>query len=206
MGSINLICTWSASASLIDYSGGFMDKFFLDKDNAALVIIDIQDRLAVTMKTKEEVINNCLHLIELSKMINMPIIVTEQYPKGLGQTVKEIREALPAYKPIEKLTFSCCEEPAFMNEIRHLKKRNIILAGMETHICVLQTCVGLLKEGFKVHLVQDGACSRAKKNWKTGVEFMRDAGAVITCTETVLFQLLKIAGTEEFKAVSKRIK
>lgn len=183
-----------------------MDKFFLDKDNAAFVIIDIQDRLAAAMKTKDEVINNCLHIIELCKMINMPLIVTEQYPKGLGQTVKEIREALPIYQPLEKLSFNCCEEPVFMNEIRNLKRKNIIVTGMETHICVLQTCIGLLNEGFNVHLVQDGVSSRAKKNWKTGVEFMRDSGAVITCTETVLFQLLKTAGTDEFKAISKRIK
>ncbi|WP_333653472.1 hydrolase [Dissulfurispira sp.] len=183
-----------------------MNRFLLDKDNTALLIIDIQDRLAAAMKVRDDVVKNCLHLIELSKMLNIPIVVTEQYPKGLGQTVAEIKDALPSYQPIEKLTFSCCEEPNFLNEIKRLDKKTIILTGMETHICVLQTCIGLLKEGFHVHLVRDAVCSRAKENWKAGVEFMRDAGAVITCTETVLFQLLKVAGTEEFKAISKRIK
>lgn len=183
-----------------------MEKFFLDKSDTALVIIDIQDRLAAVMKVKDEVIKNCLHLIELSKMLNIPIIVTEQYPKGLGHTVAEIKEQLPSYQPVEKLTFSCCEEPNFLNEIKNLNKKTIILTGMETHICVLQTCIGLLREGYNVHLVRDAVCSRSKENWKTGVKFMRDAGAVITCTETVLFQLLKVAGTEEFKAISKRIK
>ncbi|ACA58964.1 hydrolase [Candidatus Desulforudis audaxviator] len=183
-----------------------MGKFFLDKTNAALVIIDIQDRLAAAMKVKNEVIKNCLHLIELSKMLNIPIVVTEQYPKGLGRTLVEIKEQLPVYQPIEKLTFSCCEEPNFLNEIKKLDKMSIILTGMETHICVLQTCIGLLREGFNVHIVRDAVCSRAKENWKTGIEFMRDAGAAITCTETVLFQLLKVAGTEEFKAISKKIK
>lgn len=183
-----------------------MGKFFLDKTNAALVIIDIQDRLAAAMKVKNEVTKNCLHLIELSKMLNIPIVVTEQYPKGLGRTLVEIKEQLPVYQPIEKLTFSCCEEPNFLNEIKKLDKMSIILTGMETHICVLQTCIGLLREGFNVHIVRDAVCSRAKENWKTGIEFMRDAGAAITCTETVLFQLLKVAGTEEFKAISKKIK
>ena len=183
-----------------------MDRFFLSKDNAALVITDIQDRLAAVMKVREDVIKNCLHLIELAKMLNIPVVLTEQYPKGLGPTVNEIKEQLPVYQPIEKLTFSCCEEPNFLNEIKKLNKKSIILTGMETHICVLQTCIGLLKEGFHVHLVRDAVCSREKENWKTGVEFMRDSGAVVTCTETVLFQLLKVAGTEEFKAISKRIK
>jgi len=183
-----------------------MESFSLNKSKTALLIIDIQDRLAAIMKQKEAVVTNCLHLIELSKMFNMPIVVTEQYPKGLGQTVEEIRKALPIYQPIEKLTFSCCDEPSFINEIKNLNKKNIILTGMETHICILQTCIGLLENGFNVHLVKDAVCSRSKENWKTAYEFMRDAGAVITCTETVLFQLLKIAGTEEFKAISKRIK
>ncbi len=183
-----------------------MEKFFLDKDNTALLIIDIQDRLATVMKTKETVVNNCRHLIELSKILDIPIVITEQYPKGLGQTVEEIRKAVPVYQPIEKLTFSCCDDQSFLNEIKILNKRTIILTGMETHICVLQTCIGLLQNGFNVHLVKDAVCSRAKETWQTACEFMRDAGAVITCTETVLFQLLKIAGTEEFKAISKRIK
>jgi nicotinamidase-related amidase len=183
-----------------------MEKFFLDKNNTALVIIDIQERLAAVMKMKDAVVNNCLHLIELAKMLDIPIVLTEQYPKGIGQTVEPIRNALPEYRPIEKLTFSCCDEPSFPDAIRKLNKKTLIVTGMETHICILQTSIGLLREGFNVHLVKDAVCSRTKENWKVACEFMRDAGAVITCTETVLFQLLQIAGTEEFKAISKRIK
>ncbi|MFZ5997781.1 MAG: hydrolase [Nitrospirota bacterium] len=185
-----------------------MNKFFLDKENAVLLIVDIQDRLAAAMneKIKKGVIKNCLHLIELAKMTNIPIAVTEQYSKGLGQTVPEIRETLAVYQPIEKLTFSCCGEPNFLNKVKEFNKKTVILTGMETHICVLQTCIDLLNAGISVHLVRDGVCSRTKENWLTGIEFMRDAGAVITCTETVLFQLLKVAGTEEFKAISKRIR
>jgi isochorismate hydrolase len=183
-----------------------MEKFFLNRDESSLLIIDIQEKLATVMKMKDAVVGNCLHLIELSKMLHIPIVVTEQYPKGLGHTVEDLRNAIPGHKPVEKLTFSCCEEPAFMKEVKNLDRKTIILTGMETHICVLQTCIGLLHNGFDVHLVSDAVCSRTKGNWKTGVEFMRDAGAVITSTETVLFQLLNRAGTEEFRAISKRIR
>jgi nicotinamidase-related amidase len=183
-----------------------MEKFFLDRNSAALLIIDIQEKLAAVMKMKDAVIGNCLHLIELSRMLGIPIILTEQYSKGLGPTVEAIRNALPDCRPIEKLTFSCCDEPSFTDAIRQQKKKTLIVTGMETHICILQTSIGLLREGYHVHLVKDAVCSRTKENWKIACEFLRDAGGIITGTETVLFQLLKIAGTEEFKAISKRIK
>ena len=183
-----------------------MEKFILDKSNTVLLIIDIQERLAAVMKMKDAVVENCLHLIELSKMLSIPIIVTEQYPKGLGPTVEPIRSALSDYRPVEKVTFSCCDEPSFLDAIRNLNRKTLIVTGMETHICILQTSIGLLRERFNVHLVRDAVCSRTKENWRTACEFLRDAGAVITCTETALFQLLQRAGTEEFKAISKRIK
>ena len=183
-----------------------LDKFFLDKEDTVLLVVDIQEKLAVVMTEKDKVVGNNLHLIELAKMIGMPVMVTEQYPRGLGATVKDIREALPFYRPIEKMTFDCCGQPPFLEELKEHNKRNVVLTGMETHICVLQTCIGLLKGGINVHIVQDAVCSRTRENWKTGVEFMREAGAVVTSTETVLFQLLKVAGTEEFKKISQRIK
>jgi nicotinamidase-related amidase len=183
-----------------------MDKFFPLSDDSVLIIIDIQERLAGAMQLKDAVISNCLHLIELAKMIAIPVLVTEQYPKGLGRTVEEIKKAVPDYQPIEKVSFSCCGEQEFINKLRALNRKTIVMTGMETHVCVLQTCIELLKEGFNVHLVKDAVCSRTKENWNTGVEFMRDAGAVISCTETVLFQFLRVAGTEEFKTISKRIR
>jgi nicotinamidase-related amidase len=104
------------------------------------------------------------------------------------------------------MSFDCCGEGSFNERIRLLGRKKIIVTGMETHICVLQTGLGLLREGYHVHLVSDAVCSRAKQNWKAGVEFIRDAGAVVTNTETALFQLLRVAGTEEFKRISQRIK
>lgn len=183
-----------------------MDKYFLTNKDSVLVIVDIQDRLAAVMSERKKVIGNSLHLIEAAKVLHFPVLLTEQYPKGLGPTVPEIKEALPLYKPIEKLMFGCCGEPMFMEAIASTRKGRVILCGMETHVCVLQTCLGLIKEGYIVHVVQDSICSRSKENYRIGVEFMRDAGAVITGTETVLFQLLEKAGTEEFKVISKRIK
>ena len=183
-----------------------VDKYILDRNNAVLLIIDIQERLAVVMDKREMVVRNTLHLVELAKMLNLPIVVTEQYPKGLGRTLPEITAALPAYLPIEKVSFNCCGEASFNEQVRRLGKKKIIVTGMETHICVLQTCLGLLQEGFDVHLVTDAVCSRTKANWRAGLEFIRDAGGVVTCTETVLFQLLGVAGTNEFKVISQRIK
>lgn len=183
-----------------------MDNFFLDKQEAVLVIVDIQERLAAVMSERKKVVDNCLHLIELSRLLDIPVILNEQYPKGLGHTVSEIKEALLPYEPLEKLTFSCCKGPAFPERLAAAGRKKSILVGMETHVCVLQTCIGLLREGYAVHAVSDAMCSRTKDNFQTAIEFMRDAGAVITCTETVLFQLLEKAGTEEFKIISKRIK
>ena len=183
-----------------------MGKFILTNNEVVLVVVDIQERLAAVMGERQKAIANSLHLIEAAKVLHLPVLLTEQYPRGLGPTVPEIKEALPSYAPIEKLMFGCCGEPAFMQALASTGKRKVILCGMETHVCVLQTCLGLLDEAYAVHVVSDAVCSRTKENYKSGIEFMRDAGAVITCTETVLFQLLEKAGTEEFKAISKRIK
>jgi nicotinamidase-related amidase len=183
-----------------------LENFLLNKEEALVLIIDIQERLAPAMKEKDKVVKNCQHLIELAKMYNIPVVMTEQYPKGLGKTIPEIQSFLPDLKPIEKSSFSCCGQSAFLAEIKKTGRKKVIVTGMETHVCVLQTVIDLMKDGLVPHVVQDGVCSRSDENWKTGIEFMRGAGAVITCTETVLFQLLKGSGTEEFKKISQRIK
>jgi isochorismate hydrolase len=183
-----------------------MDKFLLNRKDAVFVIIDIQERLADVMSDREKVVQNCLHLIDASKILDIPILLNEQYPKGLGPTVPEIREALQPYQPLEKITFSCCNGGEFFSRLRETGLKKIIIAGMETHVCVLQTCIDLIRSGYIVHIAGDAVCSRYVENYRTGIEFMRDAGAVITCTETILFQLLEKAGTEEFKLISRRIK
>lgn len=183
-----------------------MKHFILSRENALLIIIDVQERLAVVMERKDRVVTNCQHLIEAAKLLDIPLIVTEQYPKGLGPTIPEIRSVLPSYAPLEKIDFSCCGESSFIDKISYYGRKQIIVAGMETHVCVLQTTLDLLKEGYPVHVVDDAVCSRKDENYRTALDLMRDAGAVINCTETVLFQLLKRAGTDEFRTISKRIK
>lgn len=183
-----------------------MDKFFLNRDDAVLVVVDIQERLAVVMSERKRVIDNCIHLIEAAKLLKIPLMLNEQYPKGLGPTVPEIKESLQSYEPLEKVTFSCCRGDKFLGHLKDTGRKKVMLVGMETHVCVLQTCIDLIREDYIVHAVSDAICSRTADNFRTGIEFMRDAGAVITCTETVLFQLLEKAGSEEFKVISKRIK
>ena len=175
-------------------------------NDAVIVIVDIQERLAAEMSERQKVLDNCRRLIAVGKMKNIPILLNEQYPKGLGSTVAEIREALDIYEPLEKIAFSCCGSDTFTSRLAAVGKKKIILCGMETHVCVLQTCLDLLETGYEVHLVSDAVCSRTKENFRTAVEMMRDAGAVITSTETLLFQLVERAGTDEFKAVSRLVK
>ncbi|RMG01313.1 MAG: hydrolase [Nitrospirae bacterium] len=183
-----------------------MEKFFLDRSDIVLLIIDVQEKLARVMDERQRVTENTLHLIELAKLTDIPILITEQYPKGLGQTVSAIRDAIEGVATLEKITFSCCGDERFIQSLKDTGRRKVVVAGMETHVCVLQTALDLLKSGFSVHIVSDAVTSRKVDDKVTALQFLRDAGAVITCTETVLFQVLERAGTEEFKAISKRIK
>ncbi|GAB4482440.1 MAG: hydrolase [Thermodesulfovibrionales bacterium] len=182
------------------------ERYFLKNDDAVLLVVDIQERLAVVMEEKQKVVDNTNHLIEAAKLLEVPVVVTEQYPKGLGPTVPEVKSVLQTYAPIEKITFSCCGEGSFRKALAETGRKTVILVGMETHVCVLQTCIDLLADGYTVHCVDDAVCSRKKDNFRTAIEYMRNAGAVITCTETVLFQLLVKAGSEAFKTISKRIR
>ena len=183
-----------------------IEKFTLDKDKAVLVVVDIQERLMVAMKHTKKLYRNTCTMVEGAKVLGLPVLVTEQYPRGLGPTVDEVKAVLPAYEPIEKLTFSCCGEDGFMEAVKDTGCSQIILVGSETHVCVLQTALGLLGDGYTVHLVRDAVCSRTKENFLAGLDIMREAGAVITTSETALFQMLVRAGTDEFKAISKLVK
>ncbi len=158
------------------------------------------------MEHRERVTARTALLIEAAKLMDIPVLTTEQYPRGLGPTVGELRGALPPGAPVEKLAFSCCGEPSFLEALEGTGRKKVILAGMETHICVLQTTLDLLSSGYQVYLPRDAVCSRRKLDWQTGLDLAREAGAVVTSTETVLFQLLERAGTDEFKKISKMVK
>lgn len=181
--------------------------FIVTKENTALVIVDVQEKLAATMKDKDQVVHNIRLMSQAAKLFNMPILLTEQYPKGLGRTLPEIRTEIPTtVTPIEKMTFSCCQSDEFSRSLENLKVDQIILTGMETHICVLQTALDALQDGYKVQVVEDAVCSRTKDRWETGLRQMEKAGVLITCTETVIFELMGKAGTEEFKIMLKMLK
>jgi len=186
---------------------GIKDKFFLNRDAAVLVVIDVQEKLCRAMDEKilARLTANIAILQEATAELGIPVLATEQYVKGLGETVPGIRQNL-AGPALEKMTFSCCGDGAFLARLRELKRSQIIITGMETHVCVLQTVLELLDAGYHVHLVRDAVMSRRKDNWFVGLETAAAAGAVITSTETALFQLLKVAGTEEFKKLSKLVR
>jgi nicotinamidase-related amidase len=181
-------------------------KFQLRREDAVLVVVDIQERLAAAMAERGRVEENAVRLVRLARLLGVPVLVTEQYPRGLGPTVAPLREHLGGLAPIEKLTFDCCGEPAFLAAVGATGRGTALLAGMEAHVCVLQTALGLLGQGAAVHVVADAVCSRDAANAATGLALVRDAGAVVTCTETAVFQLLGRAGTEEFKAALPLVK
>ena len=178
----------------------------LDKENTGLVIVDVQEKLMGVMDQKERVVDRVSKLLDLARIFQLPVILTEQNPRFLGSALPTVQESLPAYEPIEKIHFDCCEVDAFNDVIEKKGLRNIILTGVETHICVFQTCVSLLERGFRVHVPHHAVDSRTKDNWQIGLSLMQEAGATITSTETIIFQILKKAGTTEFKALLKTIK
>lgn len=158
------------------------------------------------MGQRQRITDNISKLILLSKLFDFPVILTEQYPKWLGPTLPEVAESLLAYEPISKFHFNCCDVDAFNNRLDSENLRNIIITGVESHICVFQTCLSILERGYMVHVPQDAVDSRTDETWRVGLDLMKQAGAVITSTETVIYQILKKAGTKEFKQMLKVMK
>lgn len=182
-----------------------MEKYILNREDSLLLVIDIQDRLEPAMDRGDRVVKNTQILLESVKLLDIPVVFTEQYPKGLGNTLSKILEIQENPDVYEKNSFTGCID-GVNSKIKELGKKKIIIVGMETHVCVLQTCRDLLSQGYYVHIAKDGVASRTRENYKNSLGTMRDMGAVISNTETILFDLLKKAGTEEFKAISKMIK
>jgi isochorismate hydrolase len=184
------------------------EKFFLERDKAVLVVIDVQEKLCAAMSDKvlHSLTKNIGILLESAAELKVPVLVTEQYVKGLGATLPELKEKAAAAPCYEKMSFSSCGSTEFVETLRVSGRKQIIITGMETHVCVLQTVIELCEAGFSVHIVKDAIMSRNKQNWLTAIDAMSLAGAVPTCTESVLFQLLKEAGTEEFKKLSKLVR
>jgi nicotinamidase-related amidase len=178
----------------------------IERQKSAGLLVDVQERLFPHMDQHDELLRRTSILLEGLKMLQVPLVVTEQYPKGLGSTLQPLSKILDQQEVIEKLSFSCCGVAAFSGALKSLERPIIIICGIEAHVCVLQTTVDLLEEGYAVVVVEDCISSRNPEDKRVAVERMRSEGAVISTCESVLFELTKVAGTDEFKAISRLVK
>lgn len=184
-----------------------INKFKLEADKAVLVVIDIQERLvpAMPQKVYKRLRETVSMLTQAAKLLGVPVVTTEQYPKGIGHTVPDLAD-LCCETVVEKVSFGCCGEPDFLATLKRLGRSQVIITGMEAHVCVYQTVLGLLEEGYHIHLVGDAICSRNKTDYLAGVANAAQAGAVVTTAEMVLFQMLRESTHEHFKAISRLVK
>lgn len=174
--------------------------------DAVLVLVDMQCALADAMERRDAVVETAALLARAAGLLGIPVLVTRQYPRGLGNTVPELVEALGDHSPVDKLTFSCLAEPAFRDRIEALGRRQVVLAGMETHICVTQTALALLDEGYAVSIAADATCSRRRSDHDVALARLRAAGVAVTIAESVIYEALERAGTPEFKAILELVK
>lgn len=178
----------------------------LTTDTTVLVVIDVQGNLAHAMHEKEALFEHLDKLIQGARLLNIPIIVTEQYPKGLGPTIPEVASLLPDVEPISKVAFSCCGEAQFMQALEASGRNQVLIAGIETHVCVYQTASDLLHRGYEVEIVADAVSSRTARTRDIGLAKMRDRGAALSCVEMALYELMKEASGEPFRAMLKVVK
>jgi nicotinamidase-related amidase len=177
------------------------------RNDTIAIVIDIQAKLFPLIDGAPELENCSNKLIRGLKLLNIPIIVTEQYPIGIGYTIESVKAALGEdYKPIEKLSFSCCGSPDFMDMVKKSGRRNLIIIGIESHVCVQQTVIDLQAEGFQSVVIEDCVSSRAAANKRIAIERMRSEGAIITSYESILFELLVASDADEFRGISKIVK
>jgi nicotinamidase-related amidase len=180
----------------------------LEADQCALIVVDIQEKLLPPIWEKDRFVRNAQLLIRLAGILKIPALVTTQYTKGLGNTVPEIASLLPGSPPIDKLTFSCFGSDVFCSLLKRLpgQRTTALLCGMETHICVMQTALGALREGYLVHVASDAVSSRTESNWRIGLDRMRSAGAILSSTEMIVYELLRASGTPAFKELLPYLK
>ena len=178
----------------------------LNSEDSILVIIDIQDKLVKAAYHGDNLVKNAAKAAKAAQIMNIPVIITEQYPKGLGKTVNELSESIKNYTPIEKTYFSAMREDKFRDILKNYKKKQILLCGIETHICVLQTASDLISKGYEVYILEDASSSRNIYEHNTGIELLKQYGAKITCTEIALFEWLKTSQNPNFKEIQALIK
>jgi nicotinamidase-related amidase len=176
------------------------------KERTAAIIIDVQERIFPVIWENEKLTKNLSTLIQGLKIMNVPVFITEQYVKGLGPTIEPVAFLLPTHQRIEKMSFSCCDEPRFLEGLAVSGKENVIIAGIESHVCVLQTALDLKRNGYNPVVVEDCVSSRKENDKHFAIERMRQEGAVITTVESLLFELLRYSGTEQFRGISRLVK
>jgi nicotinamidase-related amidase len=180
----------------------------LEANKSALVVVDIQEKLVPPIFEKERLVRNSQVLLRLARILDMPVLATTQYTKGLGAIVPEIASQMPPGEVVDKTAFSCFGSERFCSAVHALpgNRNTLVVCGMETHICVLQTVLGALNQGFLVHVASDAVSSRAEWNWKIGLRRMEVAGALISSTETIIYELLRSSDTPAFKEMLQHLK
>ena len=180
----------------------------LEPEQCALIVVDMQEKLLPPIWEKERLVKNVQLLIRLAGILKIPALVTTQYAKGLGNTVPSIASLLPDNPPIDKLMFSCFGSDAFCSMLKRLPghRTTVLLCGMEAHICVMQTALGALREGYLVHVSSDAVSSRTELNWRIGLDRMRAAGTVLSSTEMMMYELLRSSGAPGFRELLPYLK
>jgi len=183
-------------------------NFIFNKEDSALLIIDIQERLYNAMESdiREKLIKNNSILLEMAKLFNMPVIVSEQYRKGLGPTTTELKEKIGDGPVLEKMHFDCFSDQGLNSEFKKIGRRTFIITGIETHVCVFQTALSLLNNNYNVIIASDAVGSRREHDYAMAIEALREAGALVYSTEMISFMLLERAGTDEFRRISPLFK
>jgi nicotinamidase-related amidase len=185
-----------------------MARRALAPEQCALIVVDIQEKLLPPIWEKDRLVRNAQLLIRLAGILKIPALVTTQYNKGLGNTVPEVASLLPDTPTVDKLMFSCFGSEVFCSLLKRLpgQRTTVLLCGMETHICVMQTALGALREGYLVHVASDAVSSRTELNWRIGLERMRAAGAILSSTEMMIYELLRSSGAPAFKELLPYLK
>jgi nicotinamidase-related amidase len=178
----------------------------LVKERAVLVVVDMQERFRDLIDGMPQVIGGCSRLIRFCTRLDVPVLVTEHYPRGLGATLPELRGLFPEFRPLEKIAFSCAGDAGFREALRAVRRDQVILCGIETHVCVYQTASDLLREGLQVTVAADAVSSRHARNRSLGLDRMRDLGVQPMSTEMIMFEILRVARTPDFQAVADVLK
>lgn len=178
----------------------------IHKDDTTALIVDIQERLFPHIFEHEQIAQNTSILIQGLQLLNIPTIVTQQYTKGLGSTIPSIQQVLDEPEPVEKISFSCCDDEGFMKKLNDTGRKSVLIAGIESHICVQQTTLDLLDNGFIPIVIEDCVSSRKAHDKHIAIDRMRTEGAIITTYESILFELCRFAGNDTFKSISKLVK